>query len=233
MPFPVADPIANSANLSVCATEAEHYPGEHLGATQAQSDQDILRRDSAPDTLTANKQYAIIGVPDGPQTRSLSLPETLQSPERFLPSSYVPSWPDSNINEGADGQGLPSRKRPSRSSFIESPSIRLKSPHPNTPLSASRPRRCMVTLQSTLSDGIDDEIKEFDHMPMPNQGWGSSSLEGLARASTYTDQLLISSSTSPSTPNPGGFPQAASQEAYVTNQDWIDFNGTVSEKTGP
>ena len=214
MPMPVPDPMANSTNPLNYATEAEHYPGGHLGVGQAQRTQDIQHRASAPNPTTANMQYAILGTPDGSQTRSLSFPETFQSPKGSLPSNYVPSGPDSN-NAGLYGTGLTSRKRPSRSSFIEPPSARVKSPHSNTPSGANRPQPWSSTLQPTLSDEFDGSPKDFDHKSMPNQDWG---------ASTYTSQPTISSSISPSILNPSGFPQTTSQETYIADQDRNTFN---------
>lgn len=211
--MPVAEAMTQSTGVPYRATGAGYYAGGHLGIGPAQENRDILRQTSAPDAFMATKQYATTSGPDEPQPRSLSISETLQSSKRFPSLDSVASWPD-NKSGGVDGEDSLSRKRPSRSSFMEPPSVRVKSPHSNTPLSANRPQRCTSALQSTFGDEFSGLSKDLAHIPMPNQDWG---------ASAYISQPTISSSTNPSTISPSTMPQATSQKAYVAHQDWSDF----------
>ena len=217
----MVDPTATSTNIPIHTTEAEQYSGGHLGVRQVQNNEEILRRASVPDHSTATKQYVTTCA--SAQLRSHSLPKTLQSPESFLSSTHVPSWPESSSG-GAHEQGLLSRKRPSRSSFIEPPSVRLKGPNSNT-------ASCTSTLQSIPSDDIDGSVAFSGHIPMPKPSWGASVVDGHARASTYTGQPSISPSMFPSTFNPGVSPETTTQRAYAEDQDWnnVDYgHGTTS-----
>ena len=227
-PLSVVDPIATSTNTPNHTTVAEQYSGAYQGIRQVQNNEDILRRASVPDHSSATTQYLTTCA--SAQPRSLSLPEASQSPESFLSSTYVSSWPESSSG-GAHEQGLLSRKRLSRSSFIEPPSVRLKGPNSNTPSSANRPQRCTSTFQSTPTVNVEDSVAFSDHIPMPNPSWGASVIDGPARASTYISQSRFSSSIFPSTLNPGVTPEAATQRTYTEDQDWNNVDhghGTTS-----